>query len=344
MPGLFSPFSLKGLTLKNRIMMSPMCQYSVWAEDGMPNEWHFVHYISRAVGGAGLIMMEMTDVMPNGRITVHDLGLWQDQQIPGFQRIIDQVHHYGAKIGIQIAHAGRKTESTSLVPVAPSAIAFSSHYRVPQALSIDDISRIVEAFAASARRAVTAGVDLIELHGAHGYLIQQFMSPLSNRREDKYGEPTRFAIEVIEAVKSQIPAAMPLFMRLSAVEYSQDGYTFNNLVDMARVFRDAGVDVFDISSGGNSPGAPEVFPGYQVPYASSVRGQLGVPVVAVGVLESPSLAESVLRQDQADLIAIGRGFLRDPYWANSAAKALNGTVQVPKEYWRAFPRSFTQPE
>ncbi|WP_053959689.1 NADH:flavin oxidoreductase/NADH oxidase [Sulfobacillus thermosulfidooxidans] len=342
MAKLFEPFTLKDLTLKNRIMMSPMCQYSVWDEDGKPNEWHYVHYISRAVGGTGLIMMEMTDVDPNGRITVRDLGLWSDDQIPAFRRIIDQVHRYGAKIGIQIAHAGRKTESPSLKPVAPSAIAFSERYRVPQALSIDEIHRLIDNFGLAAKRAVKAGVDTIEIHGAHGYLIHQFMSPLSNRRSDVYGEPTRFGVEVIESVKSHIPHGMPLIMRLSATEYVDGGYDFLALEKMAQVYRDHGVDMFDISSGGNASVVPKMYPGYQVPYAATLREHLNVPVIAVGMLETPELAEFVLEQQQADLIAIARGMLRNPYWANFAAQALGGTIQVPPEYDRAFPKDFVQ--
>ncbi|WP_028961974.1 NADH:flavin oxidoreductase/NADH oxidase [Sulfobacillus thermosulfidooxidans] len=342
MAKLFEPFTLKDLTLKNRIMMSPMCQYSVWDEDGKPNEWHYVHYISRAVGGSALIMMEMTDVDPNGRITVRDLGLWSDDQIPAFRRIIDQVHQYGAKIGIQIAHAGRKTESPSLEPVAPSAIAFSDRYRVPKALSIDEIHRLVDNFGLAAKRAVKAGVDTIELHGAHGYLIHQFMSPLSNHRSDVYGEPTRFGVEVIESVKSHMPQGMPLIMRLSATEYVDGGYDFPALEKMAQVYRDHGVDMFDVSSGGNAPVVPKMYPGYQVSYAATLREHLNVPVIAVGMLETPELAEFVLEQQQADVIAIARGMLRNPYWANTAAQVLGGTIQVPPEYDRAFPKDFVQ--
>ncbi len=338
---LFEPYELKGLQLKNRIMMAPMCQYSVWDEDGAPSLWHDVHYISRAVGGVGLIMIEMTDVVPDGRITVNDLGIWSDDQIPAFQRIIDQVHLHGAKIGIQLAHAGRKAESPSLSPEAPSAIRFSERYRVPRALSSDEVKGLVDAFKAGARRAVTAGVDTLELHGAHGYLIHQFMSPLSNQRDDEWGDPTRFGKAVIQAVKSVIPSTMPLLMRLSATEYDPHGYSFDQLLEMVRVFRDAGVDMFDISSGGNAPVVPDrIYPGYHVPYGATVRERLGVPVIAVGILEDPSLAESVLQQGQADIIALARGLLRDPYWPNTAAMALDGTVQVPKQYHRAFKKSF----
>ncbi|MCL5972255.1 MAG: NADH:flavin oxidoreductase/NADH oxidase [Firmicutes bacterium] len=338
---LFQPWKLKGLEIKNRIMMSPMCQYSVWAEDGAPNDWHFVHYISRAVGGVGLVMMEMTDVVPDGRITVNDLGIWSDRQIDAFRRIIDQVHQYDAKVGIQLAHAGRKAESESLRPEAPSAIRFSPRYRVPHALTGDEIKGLIDAFAAGARRACEAGVDTLELHGAHGYLLQQFMSPLSNQRDDEWGEYTKFPTEVIRAVRSAIPGSMPLAMRVSAVEYDPKGYTFEQLVEMAKVFHQAGVDLFDVSSGGNAPIVPDpIYPGYHVPYGATIRREVGVPVIAVGILEDPHLAESVLQQGQADIIALARGLLRDPYWPNTAAMALDGTVQVPKQYYRAFKKSF----
>lgn len=339
--GLFDAFTLKALHVKNRIMMSPMCQYSVWAKDGTPNEWHYVHYISRAVGGTGLIMIEMTDVVPDGRITVYDLGIWDDAHIPAFRRIIDQVHQYQAKIGIQLAHAGRKAESPELNPEAPSAIAFSDKYRVPTALSRDNVHRLIDAFAQGARRAVAAGVDTLELHGAHGYLIHQFMSPLSNRRDDEYGEPTRFGVDVIDAVKSEMPSSMPLMMRLSATEYTDEGYRFEQLIEMARVYRDHGVDLFDISSGGNAVVRIHEYPGYQAPYAASLKRALQVPVVAVGRLESYDVAASFVEREDVDLVAIARGLLKDPYWANSAALHFDGTVQVPKEYYRAFPRRFT---
>lgn len=342
MAKLFEPFSLNHFTVKNRIMMSPMCQYSVWDEDGKPNDWHYVHYISRAIGGAGLIMMEMTDVDPNGRISVRDLGLWSDDQIPAFQRIMDQVHSYGAKIGVQIAHAGRKTESLELTPVAPSAIPFSDHYRTPQELTIDDIHRLVDQFGQAAKRAVKAGADVIEIHGAHGYLVHQFMSPLSNHRTDEYQDPVRFGAEVVQSVKSNLLHGTPLIMRLSAAEHVEDGYSFAELEKMAEAYQKHGVDMFDVSSGGNAPVMANTFPGYQVPYARALREHLNIPVIAVGMLETPELAESVIQQQHADMIAIARGMLRNPYWANTAAEVLGGTIQVPTEYDRAFSKEFIQ--
>lgn len=343
MATLFEPWEYKGLQLKNRIMMSPMCQYSVATEDGVPGDWHFVHYVSRAVGGTGLIMMEMTDVEPDGRITVRDLGLWEDRQIPGFLRIVEAVHALGAKIGVQLAHAGRKAQSPSLRPVAPSPLPFEVGGRVPHELTTDECARLVEAFGQAARRAVRAGMDTIELHGAHGYLLHQFMSPYSNRRRDRYGDPLRFPLEVVQAVRAALPSAMPLIFRVSAQEYLPpgEGYDFAWLKAAVERLHRAGVDLFDVSSGGNSPAPPpRVYPGYQVGWAAELKRELGVPVIAVGMLDDPLLAEAVVARREADLVAIGRGMLRHPYWANQAALALQAGVQVPAQYFRAFDRAY----
>jgi NADPH2 dehydrogenase len=339
MAGLFDPITLRGMTVKNRIMMSPMCQYSVDTLDGHPNDWHYVHYVSRAVGGTGLIMIEMTDVHPDGRITDRDLGIWSDEHIPSFRRIVEACHQYGAKVGIQIAHAGRKAESESLRPQAPSAIPFSERFRVPHELTTDEVKELVEAFGKAAERAVAAGFDTIELHGAHGYLIHQFLSKLSNRRTDEYGEPERFAAEVIQTVRRRIPDDMPLLMRLSAVEYTEGGYTLEDTIERCRLFHELGVDAFDVSSGGESPVAPPIktgVPGYQVPFAAAIREAVGVPVIAVGGLDDPKVAEMVLQNGQADMVAVGRAMLRDPYWANNAALALGRSHVLPQQYARAF--------
>ncbi|MCL6452123.1 MAG: NADH:flavin oxidoreductase/NADH oxidase [Alicyclobacillus sp.] len=340
MAHLFTPFSLKGLELKNRIVMAPMCQYSVTAKDGKPNDWHYTHYTSRAVGGTGLILMEMTNVEPDGRITDFCLGLWSDDHIPAFQRIIEACHHHDAKIGIQIAHAGRKAEDAA-VPVAPSPIRFEgARYKQPRELSVDDIHRIVDAYGQAARRAVAAGADTVELHGAHGYLIHQFQSRLTNQRTDVYGDDlSRFGVEVIQAVKSELPSDMPLLMRVSAVEYADGGYGIDHIIDLCRKYRAAGVDMFHVSSGGEGrPGArrPGNFPGYQVPFARAIREALQVPVIAVGMLEDYHLAESVVANQDADLVAIARGMLRDPYWAIHAAQALGAEFTPPKQYARAY--------
>lgn len=340
MAQLFSPYTLKGLDLKNRIVMAPMCQYSVDAEDGIPNDWHFVHYTSRAIGGVGLIIVEMTDVEPDGRITNRDLGIWSDDHIPAFARIIDAVHRHNTKIGIQIAHAGRKAEDAAQ-PVAPSAIRFEGEgYKEPRALSTDEVKQMVEKFGKAARRAVQAGADTIELHGAHGYLIHQFQSPYTNHRKDEYGQDlTKFGVEVVQAVKSEMPSTMPLLLRVSAVEYVEDGYDVDYAVKVCQAYQQAGVDMFHISSGGEGPAGsrkPGNYPGYQVPFAREIKTTLGVPVIAVGMLEDAMLAESIVANGDADLIGLARGLLRDAYWPLHAAQTLRVKPNAPVQYARAF--------
>ncbi|SEN30605.1 NADH:flavin oxidoreductase/NADH oxidase [Lihuaxuella thermophila] len=336
---LAKPFQLKGLVLKNRIVMPPMCQCSVWEKDGKPNDWHFVHYSSRAVGGAGLIIIEMTDVEPDGRISDYDLGLWSDEHIPAFARIISEVHKYGAKIGIQIAHAGRKAEDAE-VPVSSTDVPFSREFKKPRALSTEEVKEMVVKFKEAARRAVEAGVDTIEIHGAHGYLIHQFHSPLINNRTDEYGKDlARFGVEIIQAMKSVMPENMPLIFRISAVEYAEGGYGLEHAIELCRRYRDAGVDIFHISSGGEAPigvRKPGTHAGYQVPLARTIKQALDVPVIAVGNLDDPEVAESTLANGDADLIAVGRGMLRDPYWALHALQALEGETEAPRQYQVAF--------
>jgi NADPH2 dehydrogenase len=339
MTNLSTPFTFKSLQLKNRVVMAPMCQYSVDAKDGTPNDWHFVHYVSRAIGGSGLIIVEMTDVEPDGRISDYDLGLWSDEQIPAYRRIIDEVHKYGAKIGIQIAHAGRKAEDAE-VPVGPSDTPYNSTAKKPRALTTDEIKSMVGKFKDSARRAVEAGVDTIELHGAHGYLIHQFHSPGINHREDEYGKDlARFGVEVIQAVKSVMPPDMPLIFRISALEYMEGGYDLDHGIAMAKRYQEAGVDIIHVSSGGEGPPAvkkPGNHPGYQVPFARAMKEALQVPVIAVGLLDDPKLAESVIANEDSDLVAVGRGMLRDPYWALHTIQDTKGQAAPPKQYERAY--------
>jgi NADPH2 dehydrogenase len=342
-----TPFSLKGLTLKNRIVMAPMCQYSVEAKDGIPNDWHFVHYVSRAVGGTGLIIMEMTEVDPDGRISDYDLGLWSDEHIQPHQRIVNEVHKYGAKIGIQIGHAGRKAQD-AIQPVGPSDIPVNrladetrqGKVKQPRALTTEEVKVVISQFKDAARRAVSAGFDTLELHGAHGYLIHQFHSPGINNREDEYGQDlSRFGVEIIEAVRSVMPEDMPLIMRISAIEYMDDGYNLEHSIAMARRYKEAGVDMFHVSSGGEAPAGklkPANHPGYQVPFARAYKEALDVPVIAVGILEDPLLAESTLANEDAELIAVGRGMLRDPYWALHAIEAVSGQAVPPVQYERGF--------
>jgi NADPH2 dehydrogenase len=342
-----TPFKMKGLSLKNRTVMAPMCQYSVEKEDGIPNDWHFVHYVSRAVGGTGLIIMEMTSVTPEGRITNQDLGLWDDSQIPAYQRIVSEVHKYGTKIGIQIAHAGRKAED-AVQPVGPSSVAGEAlpeetkngSLKQPRALSIDEIQEVIEQFQAAARRAVAACFDTIELHGAHGYLLHQFMSPTINNRTDEYGQDlSKFGVEVIRSVKSVMPEDMPLIMRISAIEYIDGGYGLEHSLQMAKQFKEAGVDIFHVSTGGEGiPGSlkPGNYPGYQVPFARAFKEELGLPVIAVGMLSNPQVAEATLSNGDADLIAVARGILNDPYWSLHAIKDITREVTPPIQYTRGI--------
>lgn len=341
MTDLMTPFKLKGLELKNRIVMPPMCQYSVEAKDGVPTDWHFVHYVSRAVGGTGLIIIEMTDVEPDGRITDFDLGLWSDEQVPAFQRIISEVHKYGSKVAIQIAHAGRKAQDAQ-VPVSSSDISVSETDKKPRALTTEEVQQMVLKYKEAARRAIEAGVDTIEIHGAHGYLIHQFHSPAINNREDQYGRDlSRFGVEIIQAIKSVMPHDMPLIMRVSAIEYMDEGYDLEHMISICRKYKEAGVDLFHVSSGGEGPigkRKPGNHPGYQVPFARAIKQALNVPVIAVGNLDDPKVAQATLANEDADLVAVGRGMLRDPYWALHAIHTvMNQANEVaPKQYQRAF--------
>ena len=342
-----TPLKVKGLQLKNRIVMAPICQYSVEKEDGIPNDWHFTHYVSRAIGGTGLIIMEMTSVTPEGRITNQDLGLWDDNQIPAYKRIVSEVHKYGSKIGIQIAHAGRKAEDAAQ-PVGPSslqgeALPEETKYgglKHPRALTIQEIKQTVEQYKSAARRAVEAGFDTIELHGAHGYLIHQFMSPSINNRTDLYGKDfSSFGVEVIRSVKSVMPEDMPLIMRISAIEYINGGYDLEHSIRIAEKYKLAGVDMFHVSSGGEGvPGKlkPGNYPGYQVPFARAFKEKIGLPVIAVGKLDNPQVAEATLSNNDANLIAVARGMLNDPYWSLHAIKEVTQNVNPPFQYKRGI--------
>lgn len=335
---------IKDLTLKNRIVMPPMCQYSVEKKDGTPTDWHYIHYASRAVGGTGLIIVEMTNVEPDGRITDHCLGLWDDAQIPAYQRIVQGIHDNGAKAAIQIAHAGRKATHIE-TPVSSSETPLDEPtefgpIRYPRALSTEEVKVMVDKYKESARRAVEAGFDAIEVHGAHGYLIHQFHSPSINKRTDEYGKDlSLFGCEVIQAVKSVMPEGMPLIFRISAREYMDGGYDLEHALHIAEAYQAAGVDVFHISTGGEAPAGKEKpgnYPGYQVPFARAFKERFNIPVIAVGMLDSAETAEMVLNNDDIDLVAIGRGMLNDPYWAIHAVKSLRDDVEIPKQYERGI--------
>lgn len=337
---LFSPYQLKGLELKNRIVMPPMCQYSVTNQSGIAEEWHYNHYVSRAIGGAGLIIIEMTDVEPDGRTTDFDLGLWSDEQIPALARIVEACHKYGAKVGIQIAHAGSKAEDAN-VPVAPSPIPFDSKSKTPRELTTDEVMQMVEKFRLAVRRAVQAGFDTIEIHGAHGYLIHQFHSPLTNKRKDEYGQDlTRFGSEVIMVAKEEMPENMPLIMRISAKEYVEGGYGIKESTALAKEYQQAGVDIFHITSGGEGLiaafGRPGTHAAYQVPLAKEIKINLDVPVIAVGRLDDPILANAVIGNEEADLVGVGRGMLRNPYWTFEAEVVLKKESSAPKQYKAGF--------
>ncbi|MGF7050071.1 2,4-dienoyl-CoA reductase-like NADH-dependent reductase (Old Yellow Enzyme family) [Paenibacillus sp. DS2015] len=342
MKDLFTPYELKALKLKNRVVMPPMCQYSVSNKDGIATDWHYMHYVSRAVGGAGLIIIEMTDVDPDGRITDFDLGIWSDEHIPALARIVEACHSYGAKVGIQIAHAGRKAEDAA-VPVAPSAIPFNTESKTPRELSTEEVKEMVEKFRMGVQRAIKAGVDVIELHGAHGYLIHEFHSPLTNRRKDVYGQNLNlFGEEVIRAAKSEMPTGMPLIMRISAKEYVEGGYGINESLEFSKSYKEAGADMFHVSAGGEGPiaaaGKPGTHAAYQVSLAREIKHNLKVPVIAVGRLDEAVLANAVIGNEDADLVAVGRGMLRNPYWALEAAVQLHKETDIPKQYELGYPR------
>jgi NADPH2 dehydrogenase len=337
--GLFDAWKIGDVELKNRIVVSPMCQYMA-QESGVTTDWHLVHYGSLALGGAALVFVEATGVEPRGRISTLDVGLYDDAQIPALARIATFAHAHGTRIGIQLNHAGRKADVPEPI-VAPSALAFSDHYQTPVALSAEEISHIADCFAASARRAVEAGFDVIEIHAAHGYLLHQFMSPLSNRRSDEFGgstaNRTRGPLLVIDRVLAAVAGRVPVGIRVSGTDYSKDGYDVEELAEMCAQFAGRGLAFIDVSSGGNTPTGPaRVYPGYQVGLAAAVKQRVAVPVIAVGLLDDPLLAEHVVQSGSADAIAVARGFLRDKNWGHKAAQALGVAPEPPRPYRRAF--------
>ncbi|MEO8881742.1 MAG: NADPH dehydrogenase NamA [Gemmatimonadaceae bacterium] len=349
---LFSPLTIRGITLKNRIAVSPMCEYS--SVDGFANDWHLVHLGSRAVGGAALVMTEATAVVPEGRISPDDLGIWKEEHVAMLSRITAFVAEHGAVPGIQLAHAGRKASMASswkggkLVspadggwqPVAPSAIPFDDGYATPVALDISGIQDIVQAFAIAASRALDAGFQVIELHAAHGYLINEFLDPISNTRTDAYGgsfeNRSRFLREIIAAVRAVWPEHLPLFTRISASDWIEGGWTVEDSVALARVLHPLGVDLIDCSSGGNVAKVRiPLGPGYQVPFAERVKKETGVPTGAVGLITDAKQADDIIREGKADIVSLAREELRDPYFPLHAAKELGVDVPWPKQYERA---------
>ena len=350
---LFSPVTFRDLTLRNRIVVSPMCQYS--SEDGFASDWHLVHLGSRAVGGAGLVFTEAAAVTPNGRISPQDLGIWKDEHLPALQRVTEFVKAHGAAAGIQLAHAGRKASTAQpwrggqpVTPdnggwgdiVGPSAIPFSDTYPTPRELSIDEIHALTGQFEAAAHRALAAGFQVVEIHAAHGYLIQEFLSPISNHREDEYGgsfdNRTRLLCEIAVRIRNVWPQSLPVFVRISATDWVENGWDLPQSIELAAKLKTIGIDLIDCSSGGNVARAPiPVGPGFQTPFAAAIRREANLPTGAVGMITSAVQADHIIRTGQADVVLLARELLRDPYWPLHAARELNQPIQWPVQYERA---------
>ncbi|MFE1795460.1 MULTISPECIES: NADH:flavin oxidoreductase/NADH oxidase [unclassified Streptomyces] len=358
MSALFEPYTLRELTVPNRVWMPPMCQYSAAPEGpevGAPNDWHLQHYGARAAGGTGLIIVEATAVSAEGRISPYDLGIWNDTQVEAFRRITRFLVSQGTVPAIQLAHAGRKASTdrpwTGGAPVgpdahgwqavAPSPLAFDETHPVPTELTVDGIREVVGQFADAARRALDAGFEIAEVHGAHGYLIGEFLSPHSNRRTDAYGgsyeNRVRFALEVVDAVREVWPDDKPLFFRISATDWlEENGWTADDTVRLAADLTAHGVDLVDVSTGGNAAGVRiPVGPGYQVPFAARIKDETSMAVAAVGLITEVEQAEKILANGEADAVLLGRELLRNPSWARLAARELGDSVHVPDQYHRS---------
>lgn len=356
---LFTPCTLRSITIPNRVWMAAMCQHSAepaGPDAGVAHDWHFAHYAARAVGGTGLIIQEATGVSPEGRISPYDLGIWNDTQVEALRRITTFLKAQGTVPGIQLAHAGRKAstdrpwkggapvgpEAHGWRPVAPSAVPFAEGHPVPHELTAEEIREVVGQFAAAAERALAAGYEVVEVHGAHGYLIGEFLSPYSNKRTDAYGgsfeNRTRFALEVVDAIREVWPEELPLFFRISATDWlEQDGWTADDTVRLAGVLQEHGVDLLDVSTGGLAPGATiPLGPGYQVPFAARVKAETGLLTAAVGLITEPEHAEKILANGEADAVLLGRELLRDPYWARRAARELGAEIRTPDQYHRSW--------
>jgi 2,4-dienoyl-CoA reductase-like NADH-dependent reductase (Old Yellow Enzyme family) len=351
MSSLFSAFSLRGLEFRNRVFVSPMCQYS--SRDGLPNDWHMVHLGSRAVGGAGLVCVEATAVSPEGRISPGDTGLWSEEHARAFAPVAAFIKSQGARAAVQLAHAGRKAstdvpwrggkplgeEQGGWQTVAPSAVPFGD-WPAPREMTVEEIGAAVEQFADAARRSLAAGFEVVELHMAHGYLLHEFLSPLSNRREDEFGgsleNRARFPVMVAEAVRSVWPDELPLFARISATDWVEGGWDIEESVQLSRWLKGRGVDLIDCSTGGLVPGARiPVAPNYQVPFAERIRKEASVATGAVGLITEPEQAEEIVAAGRADAVFLARAELRDPYWPLHAAKRLGAQAPWPVQYGRA---------
>lgn len=352
MSKLFSPLKIRNVEIKNRIAVSPMCQYS--AVEGFPTQWHTVHLGTRAVGGAGLIIQEATSVSPEGRISTGDLGLWNDEQTYLYKKITNFISSQNCVPVIQLAHAGRKasasmgwekqgslkSEDGGWKTYAPSAIAFSEAYAEPVEMTRDDINKVINDFRNSALRSILAGYKVIELHFAHGYLVNEFLSPLTNLRKDNYGgsfeNRCRLALEITNAVREVIPEDTPLFARISSTEWVENGWGIDDSVKLSILLKNAGVDLIDCSSGGNlNHQKIPLAPGYQVPFAEQIKSEANILTGAVGLITTPEQCEEIISDNKADLVLLGREMLRNPYWALDAAKKLNADIDYPKQYLRA---------
>lgn len=352
---LFSPIQFRDLKIKNRVFMSPMCQYS--ATDGVPNDWHVAHLNSRAIGGCGLIMVEATSITPEGRISPADLGIWNEIQVAAFRPITSFIARQGVVPGIQIAHAGRKASTAApwegggplkpaeggWVTLAPSPIPFTPAHAVPREMTVEDIEATIQDFENAARRSLDAGFQVAELHMAHGYLMHQFLSPLSNHRKDTYGgsleNRMRFPLQVAERVRKVWPMKWPLFVRISATDWVEGGWDLDQSIEFTKALQTIGVDLIDCSSGGSVPHAKiPVGPGYQVPFAREIRKETKIATGAVGLITDPHQAETILKENHADAVFLARELLRDPYWPLHAAKTLGEEIPWPPQYERAKPR------
>lgn len=350
---LFEPLQQRSLTLRNRLVVAPMCQYS--ASHGLPDTWHLVHLGSRAVGGASLVISEATAVSAEGRISPGDVGLWNEAQQQAWAPITAFIRAQGALAGVQLAHAGRKASAQrpwegggplgidegAWPTLAPSALPFDTGWHVPAALDEAGIAKVIEDFRAAARRALGAGFQLVEVHAAHGYLLHQFLSPLSNRRSDGYGgsfgNRTRLVREVVAAVREVWPDGLPVWLRISATDWAEGGWDIEQSVALARQVRELGVDLIDVSSGGLVPGVRiPVEPGYQVPFARRIRAEAGIATGAVGLVNEPAQAAAIVTDGDADVVLQARESLRDPYFPRRAAKALGASIDVPLQYQRAW--------
>ena len=336
---LFDSFTVKSMTLRNRIVMPPMCMYSA-GTDGIANEFHFTHYTSRAVGGVGLIIMEATGVLPQGRISDHCLGLWNDEQAEALKPIVSASQKQGAKVAIQLNHAGRKCEAQEKIINAPSAIPFNQDSPMPREMTKEDILETVNAFRSSAEQAAKIGFDAIEIHGAHGYLISEFLSPLTNHRSDGYGGSTenrcRILIEILKAIHEIWPVEKPILLRVSAEDYEPNGMHMEEMSQIINLVKPY-IDVLDVSTGGVVPTPPtKIYPGYQVKIAEQLKQACGLPVVTVGLITDSHQVEEILGEERADLVALGRELLRDPYWVLHTARNMEVEYPWPEQYRRGF--------